>query len=114
LVKPFVLNKLSDGHLGRLVAWSRVNVRADRGWVKVEVASLIRRLLEWLQGLGTSGRRPGRPFSAVSQGFGANARAERGVDQAWYLSERERQSEQQLDAPDPRSWEAREERGEVP
>jgi len=31
-----------------------------------------------------------------------------------YLSERERQSEQQLNAPDPNSWEAREERGEVP
>ena len=75
---------------------------------------MIRRLLAWVHQLGTSDRRPGRPFSLGSRGFGASARAERGVDQAWYLSERERQAEQQLNAPDPNSWEAREERGEVP
>ena len=74
---------------------------------------MIRRLLAWVHQLSTSDRR-GCPFSLGSRGFGANARAERGVDQAWYLSERERQSEQQLNAPDPNSWEAHEEHGEVP
>lgn len=75
---------------------------------------MIRRLLGWVHQLGANDRHPGRPFSPSSRGFGANARAERGVDQAWYLSDRERQSEQQLNAPDPNSWEAREEPGEVP
>lgn len=75
---------------------------------------MVKRFLGWFRQLGSGERRPGRPFSRGSIAFGANARAERGVDQAWSLSEQERQDERQLEAPDPDSWEAREERGEVP
>lgn len=75
---------------------------------------MIRRLMVWVRQLGSGGRRTDRPFAAGSQAFDANPRAARGVDEARYLAEQAREADREANAPDPNSWEARQERGEDP